>query len=244
MSLLLTMNIAIQKRETFDFFIDLDIDVKTLFVNCFDRNLGFELDPITSKRISMTPEITTIFFRLLYLTWQQMYYEESKDVFESDDFFDDSHDYATCDKFMPDSKQRCSNDEIYDFISDVIKKGVFVASAYGFKNVFSGCVSGFVDLSQRGGSDDFCTKGTQVLSAKVMQYLNVLPFPPFLGQDNVFKHDESDVIYGFDVGYELSPLERNRSLLVNGFSSKKWMHDSLCARKDSTRQPFADLNGK
>jgi hypothetical protein len=108
-----------------------------------------------------------------------------------------------------------------------MKNSLFVASAYGFKTYYHVTPSGYNDICEEGAVCSFAQKSAHVISQSLHMNFRTTAYPDYILSDRIFRHDQCDVIYGFDIGHEISAIEQNCSLVPNGFCCKRYLKQML-----------------
>jgi hypothetical protein len=221
--------------NSFEWIRDLDARKRHIFGQVFDRNLGFHVFTDSDPRLCMcNGEDALHFFRLLFETWINIYHASL--IGDPNGFIVHDDDYATCREYLESEPESVKNDEIEEFVKRCIKRSVFVASAYGFKNMYPDVPSGYLDIGESNQFDAFGTKVASYLARTFTDNFNSGPYPPYFSEDPRFRHDLCPVIFGIDIGQELKSLSQNSSLICSGFSGRKYLDDSLKITKSVMRQ--------
>jgi hypothetical protein len=230
-SLAIMINIALENREEFEFFGTQENEKKLEFKATFERQGGFHtIDSIEPRICSAKPAVAITFFRLLHATWESIYYD---DVHENTDqggflIYQTHNEFATNEKYLPFEKETISNGDIKKFATKCMKNSFFVAYAYGFKNQMKK-VKSFQDISNRNSTETFTRKASIILNNEIQSLLNMMQrYPNYISRtDNVFRHDLCPVIYGVDMGHDITRLGLDEAIVPNGFACKRYIKEML-----------------
>lgn len=262
-SLLITINIALTQFSRFPFFKKLDPELQQLFKITFaQRNRLFDCgfgqwkpDALKGNIISSNTECAFVFYRLLFETWKCIHLDATQGTrtpaqgthsHSNDDDYDPDHvqipklleyrhSYATHDKYLSHVAQKVSNDDVRLFCTHAMKNAVFVGTCCGQKNCYPYNVHAFLDICEEGKLSEFMQFATEAISQSLHKNFNVANYPEalHLGNDSSFSHHDCPVTYGFDIAQEIQPLERNLSLILNGFGSQAYIKHA-CEQIDNT----------
>jgi hypothetical protein len=239
----ITVNMAIRKRMYFKFYAGWTIAQKNQFEICFEKQLGFhQKSDIRTKICMLDKDTTNMFFRLLFATWEKIYHdnivnsEPGPDENDNHEFFLKTTDvYATNNEYLLHEPDTVTNQDIVSFVHKCMKTSLFVASAYGFKSVYGCTPKGYVDICDGGALTLFAQKATCMISKNILDNFNTESFPDYLQHNLRFGHIHCPIIYGFDIGYEITPLQENMSLIPNGYSGRKYLKELLGVNSIETR---------
>jgi hypothetical protein len=230
----------------FNFYSALEIDQKRKFGLTFEKQLEFHQDRnFKTKHCMADPGTAIIYYRLLFETWKKLYRDSLEAIERARDWVDFlEHDgvYATNARYLIFEPNSVTNDDIIDFARRCMKNSLFVASAYGFKTFYHVTPSGYNDICEEGAVCSFAQKSSHVISQSLHLNFRTTAYPDYILSDRIFRHDQCHVIYGFDIGHEISAIEQNRSLLPNGFCCKRYLKEMLEVTKRamaSTADSFA-----
>lgn len=134
-----------------------------------------------------------------------------------------SNTFATHERYLSHNPEKVSNVDIRKFCRAATKNSVFVASSFGQKNCYHHNVGATVDIAEDSTVSAFAKLSTSIISETLHHNFNIKPFPDSMKNDIFFSHNDCPVVYGFDIAQEIQPMERNISLLVNGFSAKNYI---------------------
>jgi hypothetical protein len=225
--LAITNNMAVTKREMYTFFKESPLQLQEQFKNTFRRQIGFQINAeFKAKHCSCDGNTAQMYFRLLNEVWKDLYLA-SLTGNPCNLLIHGETAYATNNHYLPSEVDKVTNDDLFRFSRKCLKTAVFVGNTYGIKNVYRSRPSGVCDICAEGEVTEFVLKATQTISSTLHQNFNRRAFPGYIVNDSFFRHDECPVVYGIDVGHEISPINENCSLVPNGFGCRKYLQDAL-----------------
>jgi hypothetical protein len=240
--LALTMNLALRKRGFFKFFTDLPFHVKTKFAATFEKQLGFHtLKDVKGKLCMADCTIGNLFFRLLYETWTKLHVDDTNGMSDRENFLEYDHDFMTNEVYLHNEPRTVRNVDIVEFARKCLKTGLFVGNAYGFKTYYGTTPSGYIDISKEGKLSEFSQLASDRIMLSLPLNFNTEPFPDHIRFPGIshFRHDLCNVVYGIDIGHEVTPLDENTSLVPGGFSAKRYLKELLKSKIPRVaRQPI------
>jgi hypothetical protein len=206
--------------------------VKTKFSATFEKQLGFHTSQnrdVKGKLCMTDSLIGNLFYRLLYATWTKLHQDNINGMTEQDDFLEYENEYSTNELYLHHEPRTVKNEDIVGFAANCIKVGLFVGNAYGFKTFYSTTPSGYLDICEAGKLSEFSQLGTESIMANLPQNFNQSAFPDYISNPgiNQFRHDLCHVIYGIDIGHEVTPMNENLSLIPSGYSGKRYLKEML-----------------
>jgi hypothetical protein len=239
--LAITYNIAWRNRKSFDFFGELSPHVQRKFNDNFERHLRFHYSGWSKTRIvSADAEVAMIWFRLVYSTWERIWGYNCNEAFCEKGLLltdGDTPEYATNNHYLSEERDQVTNEEIVDFCWTATHSVVYSATAMGFKNIYDVIPKGYVNIAEKDNILKFARKGIQLIEKSLMDKFNTGAYPDWLTNHTVFRHSECPIIFGVDVGLEVSPMEQDTSFLPNGFAMRKYLLDMSSVTIDSVTNP-------
>jgi hypothetical protein len=224
------MNIALQNRHCFQTFKKLSPDAKRIFETSFERTPAFMASGTDRKYLVIGHKEAIVFYRLLWETIEKIYKDQLDNNLDTRNLLDFTNEYATNDKYTKDRPQVASNHAIVKFCIDTMHNACFVGSAFGFKNAFSPKPRAVISLFKDNELDIFCKKSLQLIMVQLKKVLNLTPFDAHLTREG--SHDlASKVILSNDFGVSLTPVDRNKSLIINGLIARKVLSKMLQVRR-------------
>jgi hypothetical protein len=234
---------ALRKRGFFKFFNDQPFHVKTKFAATFEKQLGFhtlQSKEVKGKLCMADNVIGNLFFRLLYETWTKLHADDINGMSDRENFLEYDHEYMTNEVYLHNEPRTVINDDIVAFARKCVKSGLFVGNSYGFKTFYGTTPSGYIDISKEGKLSEFSQLACDRIMTSLPGNFNTDPFPDYIRfpEESHFRHDLCNVVYGIDVGHEVTPLEENISLVPGGFSAKRYLRELLNTKLPTVaRQP-------
>jgi hypothetical protein len=250
--LAITINMALRKRELMGWYKQLSFQSKGQFQDAFKRQLGFQIvSEFRSKHCSCDGHTAQIYFRLLYDVWTTLY-QDSLDAVTRDacPFLLYGDQFETNNHYLLSEPNKVTNEDIVYFATRCLKTAIFVGTTYGIKNFYKTKPFGVADVCSVGKVTDFAKKGTRIISRFFHQNFRTDAYPDYIFPDrdpidntpdaSDFRHDLCPLVYGVDIGHEISPIDENCSLVSNGFGGRKYLQEILKVKRDEMRASIRD----
>lgn len=255
--LAITINMAIVKCRTFEFFRTSSPQTQQRFLTAFERQLGFQSETeYRSKHCSCDGETASVFFALLTSVWERLYIDSrigGPSVLHNNS----GGQFASNNEYLLVEKNKVRNTDIDDFARKCLKFGFFVASTFGIKNTYDVHPFGYTNVCDGKQHVMFPLKATQVISSVFHQNFNCSKYPEYLLPDldedgNIdadyveFRNDLCPLMYGVDIGHEVTALSENTSLVPNGYGGRKYLREILRIKKIEMKDglPYYAPEGK
>jgi hypothetical protein len=239
--LAITINIALRNRDHFVFFQQLPYNQKNKLSATFEKKIEFNSRSNFKAKMCMADHVTAnIFFRLLYETWSLIYRNSLPTAEVEYELLEYEHEFKTNEMYLVNEPRTVRNSDIISAVTKFTKNAVFVANAYGFKTYYNATPSGFVDICNDGELTSFAKKTTYLVSESLSDNFNKDDFPDHLIFCEGFRHDLCPVVFGFDIGLEITPLSVNCSLVGNGYAAKMYLKKILKVKKTTMESTIDD----
>lgn len=249
--LAILLNIAYENRNNFEFYGRAAMNTQLDFQATFERQGGFyTTNDINARICTGSGKIGVLFFRLLHATWQKIHCDHACNFaadntrIENDLLIHsvENNEYATNNWYLPTEENMVKNSDIIKFATDCMKKSVFVASAFGFKNRHYK-LRGYLDVTDKNETNLYLRKATDMLSSDLKNILDLDElYPEYITRaDQFFRHDLCPVIYGVDVGHDMVRLGLDEAIVPNGFACKRYVKEMLAVTKNEMKNSIQNF---
>jgi hypothetical protein len=200
------------------------------------RQLGFHFkSDFRSNNISADAESANVFYRLVFATWKVIY-NNGNEIRDPPvlDLLIHTSEYATNERYLHHEKSYVTNNDIVEFTKKCLKQSVFVGNAFGIKNAYQTNPKGYTNTCSVGKVTLFAKKATDMISESLHENFNTDAYPDHMLDDDEFGHRYCPVVYGVDIGHEVSPLKENCSYVTSGFYAKRYIEENIRVTKSQS----------
>jgi len=215
----IALNIAKKFRNKFDNYRLEEHTHRCDYDKTFSRHMNFTVDTFKSREwLRMFPKSGSMFLKLF---WDALVSLQQKPEGSEGSLYVVGNGSETLSKYLDlqGNIQGMLNEEIQETADYLVSNAFFVCQTIGMKNGWSCKPSMYLDLSKEEQVEYFCQKGTRVISKYINEnkinktYCSRINEDPFMAN--------CPLIVSADVAVVFTPVEENKSLLVNGFISSK-----------------------
>lgn len=227
-ALAITMNLCMKKKALLDTYNDLEYMERNDFDSIFERTIAFTVSGGEVKFIKSPSTHAKYFFSMLWETWEKIHKDTTRTTVGVNNMLDFDDEYATNNNYLPDDLNKITNKEIINFCHDIFHNSCFAGNAFGFKTSFAKKPKSVIDLQYPGEFDLFCKKSITILK-KEIHSLNMKRFHSYITDNE--RDDSCPLIFTNDYAVELTPVNPNTSIVINGFLGRRIMEFLLKAKK-------------
>lgn len=219
----MAFNIAKRFHNQFLGFKNEEIHIQKDFTGVFSRLSNFRIEMFKNQRhFRMAARTGKLFLKLF---WEALESFQQTHVGFEGTFYKMGNGMETLKYYLDvqNSIVHMSNDEIQETADYIVTNCFLVAQSIGIKNAWGCKPTMILDLSDINQVESFCQRGSRIISQYIEEDIINVTYPPTINDDH-FKGNCSLVISA-DIAVTFSPLDKNKSLIVNGYIASRVLSD-------------------